>query len=105
MTEQELAVLGRLTPQDYLQFMQGVWAEATVLASGELKDLVLFSNFSDLLSELEIVVIKKSKRDIQPENLRSLEMLRGEIDNALLELQKEMKLYDCMAFSELLNTH
>ena len=88
MTEQELAVLGHLTPQDYLQFMQGVWAEVTVLTPGKLRDRELFSRFSSALDELEILVVKKLKqeKEVSPTVLRTLEKFRKEMDVTCLEL-------------------
>lgn len=88
MTDKELAVLGQLSPQDYLLLMQTVWAQVTVLPPGKLGDREVFLRFSGVLNELEtlVVVDLKSGKKTSPVILQTLEKIRKDMDVVCREL-------------------
>lgn len=96
MTEKEVAVLGQLTPQDYLQFMQGVWAQVTVLAPDELMAREAFSKFSKVLNDLEALVVVELEHEgkCTSETFRKLEVLRQKMNEAYSVLENEVGEYN-----------
>ena len=86
----EIKSLKRLSPQDHLLFMQGIWAKVIEITPAQLDVEQVFHDFSEVLSELEIIVVcgNKGENIISDDDI--LLLARNKMDDAYLNLFREI---------------
>lgn len=86
----EIKSLKRLSPQDHLLFMQGAWAKIIEITPAQLGVEQVFHDFSEVLSELEIIVVCGNKGENIISDDAPLLTVRNKMDDTYLKLMREI---------------